>query len=610
MSASAAETTLRETLPGRVAAFARTRGAEVALRVKERGIWREFTWSDYLEAIAAVGHALDGLGVGPGDHVAVLSDNRPEWLFADLGAQGLGARTVGIYQTNPAPDVAWILQHSQSKVIFCEDQEQVDKVLEVAGETPTVAHVVVFDPRGTRGYTDPRLMSWETLLARGREARRAAPGWFEARLQALDRAAPCMVVYTSGTTGTPKGALLSHQNVAEPTDRAVEFLGIRRGDAVLSYLPLCHVAEKIFSLYLPLSVGTVVHFGESIATVQEDLKEVSPTVFLGVPRIWEKMHNGIVLKMKNSSPLKRWLFQTFSRWGEARARRGGAWSITDRLVGLVGDVLVYRPLQERLGMRRCRYPLSGAAPISPDLLYFFHGIGIPVAEAYGQTECTGVSHANVPPDIRIGTVGRPLPHCEQHIAEDGEILVRGPHVFVGYLHDPEATARTVDTDGWLHTGDVGEIVDGFLKITGRKKEIIITSGGKNLSPEKIENVLKMSPLIKEAVAIGDARNYVSALIQADGDAVADWATRRGIAFTSYEDLVARPEVVELIAAEVRRLSDHLAQVEQVRAFRLFPRELHQDEGELTPTQKVRRRFIHQKYADLIEAMYQKGGGAT
>lgn len=379
-------------------------------------------------------------------------------------------------------------------------------------------------------------------------------------------------------------------------------------DTLLSYLPLCHVAEKIFTLFLPLQTGALVHFGESLDTVREDLREVSPTVFLGVPRIWEKMHASVVLKMQDSSWLKRTLFEWFSTRGRAIAqrRRQGALSWWDRAVWRAGDLLVYRPLQERLGLRRCRVPVTGAAPISRDLLEWFWGVGVPVIEGYGQTECAGASHLTRPGRARLGSVGQPVPGVEQRIADDGEVLVRSDWVFAGYLHDDEATRRCVDEDGWLATGDVGVTDDdGFLTITGRKKEILITAGGKNLSPEKIENALKMSGYIKEAVAIGDGRKFVSALLHIDGDAVGDWATRQGVPYTSFEDLTKRPEVAKLIEAEVRRSDERLAQVEQVRAFRLLPKELRQEDGELTPTQKVRRRAIHELYGDLIESMYRR-----
>jgi long-chain acyl-CoA synthetase len=598
---------LQRTLPGQLILRARELPDQVALRVKELGIWREVSWREYAHTVRATARMLWEKGVRPGDHVAIVSDNRPEWLYADLAAQSLGARGVGIYQTNPPEDVAYILSDCGAVVLFCEDQEQVDKAVAIAQATPTVRSVVVFDARGTADLDDPRLMRWDEFLARGGELAEAEADrdWFARCVAALDPDAPSMVVYTSGTTGAPKGAMISSSNVVAVTRAFVEVMGIDSSDSMLSYLPLCHVAEKIFSVFLPLATGAVVHFGESIDTVQNDLREVSPTVFLGVPRIWEKMHASVHVKMQDSSWLKRILFRLLSRKGAdiAARKQQGAVGLWDRMAWRIGDLLIYRPLQERLGLRRCWLAVTGAAPISPELLHWFHGVGIAIAEGYGQTECAGVSHICRPGAVRLGTVGEAVPLVECRLADDGEVLVRGPNVFCGYLNQPDATP--IDEQGWLHTGDIGSIDErGNLSITGRKKEIIITSGGKNLSPERIENALKTSPYIKEAVAVGDSRKFISALVQIEYDRVGDWATRRGIAHTSHTDLAGKDEVVALIADEIDKANEHLARVEEVRAFRLLDRELSQDEGELTATQKVRRRVIHEAYADLIESMYR------
>ncbi len=598
--------TLPATLPGRLHHFAATQPDRVALREKQLGVWRELSFRDYDGNVRRAAWALSRAGVRAGDHVAILSDNRPEWLYVDLGAQAIGARSVGIYQTNTPADVAYILNDCRARLLFCEDQEQVDKAVACARDTPAVDRVVVFDPRGTRWVADPRLQRWQAFLA---DAGEPEPGWYDAQLGARDPDEPAMIVYTSGTTGPPKGAMLSSRNVVEGSEDVCRELGLTAADSLLSYLPLCHVAEKIFTLFLPLTAGCTVCFGESIETVQTDLREVSPTVFLGVPRIWEKMNASITLRMKDASWLKRTLYDFFARKGVAIGQRrvAGRATLGDRILHRLGDLLIYRPLQERLGLRRCRIPISGAAPISRDLLAWFHGVGIPILEGYGQTEGAGTSHLNRPGAVKLGTVGRALPQVECRTEADGEILVRGPNVFRGYLNRPDATRETVDAAGWLHTGDVGIIdAEGFLTITGRKKEILITSGGKNLSPEHIENAIKTSPFVKEVVAVGDARNFIGALVQIEYDAVSDWATRRGVAHTSYADLAARPEVVELVGVEIATANELLARVEQVRAFRILPRELHQDDGELTATQKVRRRNVLSEYADLVDSMYRKG----
>ena len=405
------------TLPGRLVEHARRHPERVAIRSKELGVWREVTWSGYREEVAAAALALRELGVGPGDHVAILSDNRPEWVYADLAAQALGARSVGVYQTNPPADVAYVLAHSRSRVLFAEDQEQVDKAVEIAADTPTVERVVVLDPRGTRGYDDPRLVTWEELLAVGRQRLVAEPEWFDAQVEALDPDAPSMIVYTSGTTGEPKGAMISSANALAIPDAIAPVLGAGPDEQILSYLPLCHVAEKIFSLFIPLTTGCAVHFGEAIETVQSDLREVSPTLFLGVPRIWEKMHASAVLKMQDSSWLKRTLFDYFAGVGRgiaAKRRAGQPLSVWDRVRWGLGDLLVYRALQERLGMRRCRL---GAAPFGercrPKIL---HDQGIHPTKH--ECICIGKSvlqHCcSAPPPIeRIAGQWRQMNHADQ-----------------------------------------------------------------------------------------------------------------------------------------------------------------------------------------------------
>jgi long-chain acyl-CoA synthetase len=595
-----------ETLAGRLVLWAHDRPDAVALRVKELGKWEEITWRGYLHRVRALAMALREMGVEPGDHVAIHSDNRPEWMYVDLAVQGMGGRSVGIYQTNPPTDVAYLLNHSRSVVHFAEDQEQVDKAVEIAGDTPSVRHLIAFDPRGTHGHGDGRLQSWDDVLARGLDLLVDEPDWYVEQVLALDPHAPSMVVYTSGTTGRPKGAMLSSHN-ALAGEAMTQRLGYSGDDLILSYLPLCHVAEKIFSLFAPMLSGCVVHFGESIETVRQDLREVSPTVFLGVPRIWEKMHASVNLRMKDASWLKRKLFAMAVSTGARIAPRRAAGKVTpvDRARWLLCDLLVFRALQEQLGLRRCRIAVSGAAPIAPEILQWFHAIGVRVREGYGQTECAGVSHVNFPGRNRLGSVGEPVPGCEHRIAEDGEVLVRGPAVFVGYLHDPEATASTVDSDGWLHTGDIGAIDDdGYLWITGRKKELIITSGGKNISPEKIENALKTSPYINEAVAVGDGRKFISALVQIEYDTVADWASRQDIQYTSFADLSANGQVLKLLQGEVLRCNELLPRVAQVRKFRTFPKELNEDDGELTATRKVRRRNVVAAYQPLIADIYR------
>ena len=596
------------TLPAIFRARCRDSAGRVALREKRNGIWREHTWNDYWERARMFGLGLVAIGVRPGDRVAIHSEDRPEWLFADLGAQGIGALTVGIYPTNPAAEVQYILAHSGARALVAEDQEQVDKALAAADRCPELERIVVIDRRGLRDYHDGRLMGYEDVEALGRELHARDPEHFD---RLVDMRAPeqvATIVYTSGTTGQPKGAMLTQANLAASVRASAQLWGASSDDRVCSYLPLCHVAEKIFTIYLPLASGASANFAESVDTVTMNLREVEPTVFLGVPRIWEKMAAGIFIRMQDADRLKRANFRLWTtvgrRLGEVWIRSGGRYPFPWNLLYWLGWLALYRSLQNKLGLARCRVPVSGAAPIAPEILRFFHAIGIHIREAWGQTECSGAATLTPRDDVRVGSVGLPIPDVQVRIAPDGEILLRSPLVFAGYYRDEEATRAAFDAEGWLRTGDVGFVDDhGHVHITDRKKDLIITAGGKNIAPSLIENSLKASPFVKEAVVVGDRRSYLAALIGIERDAVADWATRRGISFTTYRDLTERPEVVDLVAAEVRRVNEDLSSVEQIKRFRLIPKELDHEDGELTATQKVKRGILQDRFRDLVDALY-------
>jgi long-chain acyl-CoA synthetase len=568
---------------------------DVAMREKYRGVWREWTWAEYAHRVASVAAGLRALGVGPGDRVAVHSENRPEWVVADLAVQGLGACTVGVYPTSPAAEVEYVLKHSEASVLIAEDEEQLDKALEVRDRLPLLRHVVVVDPRGVSADV-PTFASLE------QDGSLAA---YEESVTALDQDATAILVYTSGTTGPPKGAMISHNNLVAAGRTAVT-LGAERGDEVLSYLPLCHVAERLISVMDGVSAGLVVNFGEGGPSFPQDLRDVQPTVFLGVPRVWEKMLATVEIRMSDASRLKRVLYRACLRQGRRIAPRRMArrLNLVDRVVLGLCELLVFRALREKLGMSRVRSALSGAAPIAPQVLEYLWAIGIPVREGYGQTENTAICTLTPEGDIRLGEVGTALPDVEVRIAPDGEILTRSAGVFQGYLNDPVATKAAIDEDGWLHTGDVGELTeDGFLRITDRKKDIIITAGGKNISPSEIENRLKVSPYVREAVVIGDRRKYVTALIGIELDTVGNWASRRGLAYTTYADLSTKDEVRRLIDEVVQDANKDLAQVERVKRFTLMTKELDHEDGELTATQKVKRRALEQRFEPEIEAMY-------
>ena len=604
-----------QTPASRIRDHAQRMPSAVAMRSKDFGIWGEITWGDYWDHLQLVGHALRDLGVEPGDRIAIHSENRPEWLMADMGAMTVRAASVGIYPTNPAPEVAYLLEDSGAKVLIAEDQEQVDKTLSVIDQCPELKHIVYLEPRGIRGrYDHPALLSWEDFLDRGRAHQDAHPDEVEQLMTAARDDDLATLIYTSGTTGPPKGAMLSVKNV----EFAIRILALEGAftdpppsprDLLLSYLPLSHVAERIFTTWFNAAAGTQVNFAESIETVPQNLREVQPTILFGVPRIWEKLLAGVETRLSGASWVKRknarfWL-DVADRIGNKLVETGGRHTSGTRAMYAVGWVFLFRALQDRLGMRRVRYAASGAAPIAPDVLRFFMGIGVPMHEVYGMTENTAVATANRPGRVKLGTVGEAQPGVEVKVDEEtGEILTRHDGVFAGYWRNPEATTATMAEDGWLRTGDVGEWVDGtHLKITDRMKDIIITAGGKNISPSELENALKASPYVREAMVVGDGRKHLCALIGIELDTVGEWAQRRQLGYSTYRDLAQKTEVVELIDGVVNDVNGRYAQVEQIKAFRLLPKELDHEDGELTATMKVKRSAIAKSFDELVESMY-------
>jgi long-chain acyl-CoA synthetase len=603
----------------RIRAQAESMPHAVALRDKDMGIWREWTWAAYWDQVQLAGHAFLELGVVPGDRVAIHSENRPEWLVADMGALAARAASVGIYPTNPAAEVGYLLADSGAKVLVAEDQEQVDKAFAVLEGCPDLQRIVYLEPRGIRHrYDDPRLLAWPDFLELGRRHREQHPDALSEVLAGQQPDDLATLIYTSGTTGPPKGAMLTVANVEFAIKVLIEegaFTDPPPGpsDLTLSYLPLSHVAERIFTTWFNAAAGTQVNFAESIETVPQNLREVQPTILFGVPRIWEKLLAGIEIRLSGATWFKR---QVAAFWlrvadgiGERLVETGGRHTVGTRLRYAVGHVFFFRALKDRLGMRKVRYAASGAAPIAPEVLRFFMGIGVPMHEVYGMTENTAVATGNRPGRVKLGTVGEVHPGTELRIDEEtGEILTRHAGVFAGYWRNDEATRQTMTEDGWLRTGDVGEWVDGtHVRITDRMKDIIITAGGKNVSPSMIENALKASPFIKEAIVIGDGRRFLSALIGIELDTVGEWAQRRQLGYSTYRDLSEKPEVVELVAGIVKDVNSRFATVEQVREFRLLPKELDHEDGELTATQKVKRSAISQMFEDTVSDMYAGAG---
>jgi long-chain acyl-CoA synthetase len=602
------------TIPGRIRAHAQADPARVCMREKRFGIWQDITWAEYWEHVELVGHALASLGVEPGDRVAVHSENRPEWLYADVGTVAIRAITMGLYPTNPAPEVAYLLQDSGSKVLIAEDQEQVDKALAVEGDCPDLDWIVYLEPRGVRDYGHPKLLAWDDFLDRGREHRAKHPGLVEQRMAEASADDVVTLIYTSGTTGPPKGAMLTNGNVAFAMNTLVSEGGIYNpppnpNDVILSYLPLCHVAERAATTWTNAEAAVTIHFAESIDTVQVNLKEVQPTLFFAVPRIWEKIYAGIHIKMNAASLFKKLVYgfgmKLATKIGDELVANEGTHNAKTRILYAIGYPLVFRALRDRIGLRKVRAAGSGAAPIAPEVLRFFFGIGVMIYEVYGMTENSAVATVNRPGRVKLGTVGEPQPGIELKIDEEtGEILTRHPANFAGYWNKPDKTAETLDDDGWLHTGDVGVWVDGtHVKIVDRIKDIIINAAGKNISPSEIENQLKTSPFIKEAVVIGDRKPYLTALIGIELDTVGDWAQRRKIPYTTYRALTEKEPVLELVQKVIKDTNERFARVENVRKFRMMPKELDHEDGELTATQKIKRTSMHDMFAHLVDDMY-------
>jgi long-chain acyl-CoA synthetase len=591
------------TLPQMLREQARRRPHRVAIRQKDFGIWNPITWKDYFERAQLVGHGLRSLGLSDGAHMAVLSENRLEWVLAQLGAGLVGAITIGVYPTSPANEVAYVLEHSDAEVIVCEDQEQVDKVLERRAELPKLRHVVVVETKGMRRYPPGSVISFEALEAEGARHKAQHPRLIEDCLARQTLADIALMIYTSGSTGKPKGAMLSYRNLRAQAHAAAERLGLGPRTAHVSYLPLCHVAEQFMTVMVPIYTGAQVNFGESIRTIQEDLREVAPSVFLGVPRIWEKLHSSIYIKMLEAGGVRRALYEhayaLCEPFAEKPRRRR---SLYERAVFVLCYWTFFRALQNYIGLRRAKVAMTGAAPISPRIVRFFRTLGVPLVEVYGATETSGMATGQMLSHLVPGCVGPAVDGVEVRVGRSGELIVRGEIVFEGYYKNEEAT-RAALQEGWLHTGDVVELVDGQVKIVDRLKDIMITAGGKNLSPSEIENVVKASPFIKECIVIGEARKYVSALIQIDYENVGKWAEEKRVSYTNFKSLAESPAVREMIEGEIAAANAQLAQVSHIRRFHLLTKELDHDDDEVTATMKVRRSNIQKKYASEIEGLY-------
>ena len=583
-------------------------GDKVALRYKKLGIWHDVSWKEYGQRAREVCMALLALGLKPGECVSVIGENSPEWVYIDLGTMHAGGTTVGVYATNSWEQCQYVVDHSESRFYFVENEEQLDKALRFRANAPRLEKIIVWDLKGLKHFKDPRVMSFDEFLALGQELDRKDPGLFEKTWKQVASQDLARLIYTSGTTGPPKGAMLTHTNITWMAKAMAEGNPIEAQDEFLSFLPLCHIFEQLFTIFMNIKYGAVVNFIESTDTVTDNMREISPTVAYGVPRVWEKYYSGIMIMMSDATWVKKLIFQTSLKLGKKYAALTTSHQPVPALLQLaysVAHFVTFRKLKERLGFDRVRLAFSGAAPISPDVLRFFQAIGIPLREGYGMTEGTGVTCANQGDRVKIGTVGQALPGVEVKIAEDGEICFRGGNVFKGYFKNPKETAEVLEPDGWMHSGDVGVLDEqGFLKITDRKKDLIITAGGKNIAPQNIENQLKFSPYINDAVVIGDRRKYLVAIIVIDEDNVVKYAQDHKIQYTTYATLTQHPEVNKLIQKEVDAVNKTLANVETVKRVSILSKKLFVEDGEVTPTMKVKRKYINEAFKDVIEGMYK------
>ena len=583
----------------------------IALRNKEFGIWNEISYLDFWNRSTYLASALMVYGVNKGEKVAVHSENRPEWFIADLGIQAAGAVTVGLYPTNPKSEVEYLLGHSETVILFAEDQEQVDKALAVQENLPSLKRIVYFDKKGMYKYDSEYLISFEEFLEIGKEKLDLNIEQINQTINNIQDDDLALLVYTSGTTGPPKGSMITHGNLKWVSGNLVTTVFVEsvntKNPQFLSYLPLCHIFARLTDLLIATQLIATINFSESTDTVQSDLVDIQPDFFPAVPRIWERMYSMSLVRMRDASFFKKLMFEFSLKLGNIAAERRINKSFDDLLAKVllfIANILSFRTLKKKLGLSKIAFAISGAAPIGPEVLKFFMALGVPIFEAYGMTENCAYVTSNDFESIELGSVGRPHENCEIKIADDGEILTRHGGTFKGYFKDEKSTREVIDEEGWLHTGDIGELTEkGSLIITDRKKDIIMTSGGKNVSPSEIENKIKSSPYIKDALVVGDKRKFLTCLVAIEFDTVSNWALRKKIPFTTYRDLTEKPEVRELVSKDIVRANEETSSL-QIRKFELIPKELDHEDGELTATQKIKRSVIVEQFSELVESMYK------
>ncbi|MDN2580460.1 long-chain fatty acid--CoA ligase [Aquibium sp. ELW1220] len=586
---------------------------KVAHREKDYGIWLSYTWTDFYEHARLIGLGLVALGLKRGEVVSILSEDNKEWIYTDLGVQSVGGISSGVYTTDSAKQLAYLVNDSDSRFLFVENDEQLDKYLSVKDQMPGLAKVIVYDREGLHDFSDDKVIFLDDLYRVGRDFLKANPNRFDEEIAKSDPKDTAILVYTSGTTGPPKGAMISHQNIIVSIIGSVLTLPVEDTDEQLCFLPLCHILERLISVFTPIGLRSTVNFAESPETVFDNVREVSPHVFTAVPRVWEKIYSRVTIMANEATGIGKWAYRRALAAGRSRAEaleNGDPVPVGTRLAYAFWDFMVLKNLRRMLGFERLRRGTTGAAPISPDLLRWYKSVGITVLEGYGMTESSGVISVNLIETYKTGSVGPVVPGGQVRIAPDGEIQYKGGNVFKGYWNKPEKTAETISEDGWLKTGDVGKIDNqGFVTVTGRVKDIIITAGGKNITPAEIENRLKFSPYISDAVVIGDKRKFLSCLIMIDQENVEKFAQERRVPFNDFRSLCAAQEVRDLIGGVVAETNSEFARVEQIKDFRLIDVLLTAEDDELTATMKLKRSFVEQKHKKLIDDMYGQSGHA-
>jgi len=598
------------TLAGLLQRNARDLSDRPAIREKDRGIWQTWTWRQYRDEVRDFALGLAALGFKRGERLSIIGDNRPRLYWAQVAAQALGGVPVPVYQDSIAKELAFVWNHAECAVIVAEDQEQVDKVMALRDQLAALRLVIYDDPRGMSHYKHDWLRSYQSVQELGREFAAKHPGFFEAEIEKGKSEDVAIICYTSGTTGNPKGVMLTHANAIALAESFRQADDVRPEDDALAYLPMAWAGDAAYTLFLSLVVGFCANCPESPETVQRDLRELGPTTVLAPPRIWENMLTAVQVKAADAPALKRWVYERFravAERAEILRADGKPIPLSLRLACMVGDVLVYTPIRDQLGLRRAKWALTGGAPLGPDTFRFFRSIGVNLKQVYGSTETTGLVSLQPSSEANPTTAGRPCPGIEVKIADRGEVLVRGPVVFKGYLKNDEATREVIDDDGWFRTGDAG-FVDprGHLVIIDRAKDVGALHDGTPFAPQFIENKLKFSPFVREAVAFGNDRAFVTAMVAIDLNTVGNWAERHGLAYTSYADLSQKPEVSELIREEIRKGNETLPESTRIRRFLLLTKDLEADDAEMTRTRKVRRRFVAEKYAPVTDAFYSGG----